>query len=74
MSFGDPNKIPDWITAEKSREIIERPTDLGITFFDTPNAYSMMPLAERAAGDCSDGDLSGIVSDVVDREPTLEDI
>jgi aryl-alcohol dehydrogenase-like predicted oxidoreductase len=42
MSFGTENDAHDWILEEEdSREIIERAVDLGITFFDTANAYSM---------------------------------
>ena len=43
MSFGrDTSDWRDWVLGEaESRELIERAIDLGITFFDTANLYSM---------------------------------
>ena len=43
MSFGrDTSDWRDWVLGEaESRDLIERAIDLGITFFDTANLYSM---------------------------------
>ena len=50
MSFGTSD-WRDWVLGEvESREIIERAIELGITFFDTANRYSMGE-SERILGD-----------------------
>ncbi|UTF52920.1 aldo/keto reductase [Natronosalvus rutilus] len=54
MSFGSSDWRPWVLDEEESHEIIERATDLGITFFDTANMYSRGE-SERILGNALKG-------------------